>query len=281
MAVLGAGSDLIDLNFNYYGNLFQGRNSIINAFRNGPGNFDVEVGYSLELGAYGPDLRLKLTGYQFDVGSKIYGWNGGAEVTTRNGMFSVKAEAGRDKINGTYYTLGGYANVGLQLENVLKGESPFTAPEPIFRSPRNLRRVLTQKVKRNWHQPASVILSRSTYTPPCSASLPGYLITTNSIQTPTASLSGRVPQITTLFATLCWCDVISDASIFIEIYAPNGEFDQLAPFPLPLSAPTGCATVQLLFYSNLPSPGYLVIAPGSSLPVLFAPGGGISIQFNQ
>ncbi len=73
MAVLGAGSDLIDLNFNYYGNLFQGRNSIINAFRNGRGNFDLEMGYSLELGAYGPDLRLKLTGYQFGVGSKVYG----------------------------------------------------------------------------------------------------------------------------------------------------------------------------------------------------------------
>jgi hypothetical protein len=160
MAALGAGSDLIDLNFNYYGNLFQGRSSIINAFRNGPGNFDVEVGYSLELGAYGPDLRLKLTGYQFDVGSKVCGWNGGAEIKSRNGVFSVKAETGRDRINGTYYTVGGYANVGLQLENVLNGESPFTAPEPIFQSPRNLRRLLGLKVKRNWYAPATVVLSR-------------------------------------------------------------------------------------------------------------------------
>ena len=161
MATLGAGNDLVELTFNYYGDIFQGRNSIVNAFRNGAGNFDVEIGYSHELGEGGPDLRLKLTGYQFDVGSKIYGWNGGAEITSRNGMFSVKAEAGRDEINGTYYTIGGFANVGLQLANLVRGESPFTAPEPIFQSPRNLRKVLTQKVRRNWHQPATVVVARS------------------------------------------------------------------------------------------------------------------------
>jgi hypothetical protein len=162
MAALGAGSDLIDLNFNYYGNLFQGRNSIINAFRNGPGNFDVEVGYSLELGAYGPDLRLKLTGYQFDVGSKVWGLNSGAEIRSRNGMFGFRVEGGRDKINNTYYTVGGFVNIGIQVENLASGQSPFTAPEPIFQSPRNLRRLLARKVNRNWHKPASVVLATAT-----------------------------------------------------------------------------------------------------------------------
>jgi len=163
MAALLPGNDEIDLNFNYYGNLFQGRSSIVNAIRNGTGNFDVELGYSHELGEGGPDLRLKLTGYQFDVGTKVYGWNAGAEVTQRNGMFSVKAEAGRDEINNTYYTVGGFVNVGIQLERLLSGESPVTSPEPIFKSPRNLRRLLTRKVMRAWHQPSeAVVASRST-----------------------------------------------------------------------------------------------------------------------
>ena len=53
-------------------------------------------------------------------------------------MFVLKYEAGYDRLDSTYQTVGGYVNVGFQLENVLKGESPFTAPTPIFRSPRNL-----------------------------------------------------------------------------------------------------------------------------------------------
>ncbi len=162
LAALLPGSDVIDLNYNYYGSIFGSRSSLINAFRNGPGNFDVEVGYSHELGPDGPDLRLKLTGYQFDVGTKVYGWNAGAEATTRNGMFSVKLEAGRDKLNDTYYTIGGYVNVGIRLERLLSGDSPFTMPEPVFHSPRNLRRMLTQKTHRNWHQPSAVVSSRTT-----------------------------------------------------------------------------------------------------------------------
>ncbi len=165
MISLLPGGDALDLNFNYYGDLFQGRNSIVNAFRNGAGNYDVEMGYSHELGEGGPDLRLKLTGYQFDVGTKIYGWDAGAEVTTRNGVFRVKAEAGRDEINGEYYTIGGFVNIGIQLSNLATGESPFTAPEPIFKSPRNLRRLLTRKVKRGYSQAASVVVARSTELP--------------------------------------------------------------------------------------------------------------------
>jgi hypothetical protein len=161
MVSLLSGSDALDLNFNLYGDLFQGRNSIVNAFRNGPGNFDLEIGYSHELGDSGPDLRLKLRGYKFDVGTAIWGWNAGAEVTTRNAAFSVKAEAGRDEINDTYYMIGGFVNVGIQFEKLARGESPFTTPEPIFKSPRNLRRLLSAKVRRNYHQPASVLVTQA------------------------------------------------------------------------------------------------------------------------
>ncbi len=161
MASLLPGNDMVDLNFNYYGNLFQGRNSIVNTFRNGTGNFDIEAGYSHELYGDGPDLRLKVTGYQFDVGAKVYGWNVGAEVSTRNGLFTARADTGNDRFNGTYHTVGGFVNIGLQLERLLSGESPFLMPEPIFKSPRNLRRLLSRKVRRNWHQPAAVVATES------------------------------------------------------------------------------------------------------------------------
>jgi hypothetical protein len=153
MAALGAGNDLVELNFNFYGNLFQGRNSIVNAFRNGPGNYDASVAYSVQLGADGPDLRLKWTGYRFDIGTAQYGSTADAELKSKNGVFSVKAGVGHDAVNGWYHTVGGFVNVGVQFSKIFSGESPFTAPEPLFKSPRNLRRLLSRKVDRHYVSP--------------------------------------------------------------------------------------------------------------------------------
>ncbi len=158
------GSDAIDLNFNWYGQLFNS-NVILNAFRYGPSNYDFEAGYSHELWNGGPDLRLKMTGYEFDLGNRVYGWNAGAELKSRDGMFVVKYVVGHDKVNKTYQTVGGFINVGFQLENLLRGESPFTMPEPIFRSPRSLWYMLTEKVKRDWHQSTAVIIARQSQQP--------------------------------------------------------------------------------------------------------------------
>lgn len=163
MAAEIAGNDAIDLNFNWYGRLF---NSAVlsNAFRYGPSNYDFQVGYSHELYNGGPDLRLSATGYKFQAGSNVYGYDVGAEIKSRDGMFVLKSDVGQDRINRTYYTVGGYVNMGLQLEKLLSFESPFTMPEPIFKSPRNLRRLLTKTADRNWYQPTTVVVNRN-YTP--------------------------------------------------------------------------------------------------------------------
>ena len=154
------GNDALDLNLNWYGQLFNS-NVIRNAFRYGPSNYDFQAGYSHELWNGGPDLRLKITGYQFNIGKSVWGWNAGAELKSRDGMLVLKYDVGHDKVNQTYQTVGGFVNVGFQLENLLKGESPFTGPEPIFKSPRSLRYMLTQKVKRDWHQPTAVVSLRN------------------------------------------------------------------------------------------------------------------------
>ena len=159
MAALLPGNDAIDLNFNWYGRLFDS-NVIRNAFRFGPSNYDFQAGYSHELWNRGPDLRLSATGYMFNIGTSVYGWNAGAELKSRDGMFVLKYDVGHDQVNQTYQTVGGFVNVGFQLENMLKGESPFTRPEPIFKSPRNLWYMLTQTVKRDWHQPATIVVNR-------------------------------------------------------------------------------------------------------------------------
>jgi hypothetical protein len=158
MAALVGDSDAVDLNLNWYGQIFNS-NVILNAFRYGPSNFDFQAGYSHELWNGGPDLRLSATGYKFDIGNSVYGWNAGAELKSRDGMFVLRYDVGHDKVNQTYQTVGGFVNVGFQLENLLKGKSPFTMPEPLFRSPRSLRYLLTQPVKRDWHQPAAALVA--------------------------------------------------------------------------------------------------------------------------
>jgi len=132
---------------------------LANAFRNGPANYDIQAGYSHELWEGGPDLRLYAAGYKFSSGYGVYGGRVGAELKTRDGLFVVKYEAARDPVNKTFHTVGGFVNVGLQLSNLLRGENPFEKPEPIFKSPRNLRKWLSRSATRSGTQFAGGALS--------------------------------------------------------------------------------------------------------------------------
>jgi hypothetical protein len=70
MAAAVGGDDAVDLNCNWYGNLFN-RDVFVNAFRNKENRFDVEAGYSHALFDQVLDLRLKLMGYQYDMGNPV------------------------------------------------------------------------------------------------------------------------------------------------------------------------------------------------------------------
>jgi hypothetical protein len=189
MAALLPGNDALDLNFNWYGRLLNG-NVIRSALNYGLSNFDAEAGYSHELWEGGPDLRLKIAGYQFDAGARIDGYNAGAEFKTRDGVLTFKYEVGNDRINGAYQTVGGFLNVGFGVDMLFKGESPFEFPEPIFKSPRNLRRFLVRNVARNsapgWtcHLPGYSVLGYTTLrmnvTYPATPALPDPIPTTVS-----------------------------------------------------------------------------------------------------
>ena len=162
-----SGSDALDFRANWYGKLFNS-NVIQNAFRYGPSNYDFQAGFSHELWNGGPDFRVSATGYQFDVGNRVYGWNTGAELKSRDGVFVVKYAVGRDPINSTYQTVGAFVNVGFRMENLVKGESPFIMPTPIFKSPRNILTWLdsTLSTLRNFSQPASVLMQQMTTATP-------------------------------------------------------------------------------------------------------------------
>ncbi len=248
MAANVAGDDAIDLNFNWYGNLFN-RDVLINAFRNKGNSFDVEAGYSHALFNRSLDLRLKLIGYQFDIGTAVYGWRGGADLTTRDGVFTLRYEYGHDRIDGYYNTVGGFVNVGFQLENLLSFESPFTMPEPVFRSPRDLRRLLGLKVKRYWHQPEAVVLARTN--PAVCPNLKGSVLIAPTIAFehlyPNPPLTDPIPPVTTSTATFCWCNLLSGGfldSVLISSGAtePNFRLEVLTD----ISARSGCITGPLV-----------------------------------
>jgi len=81
MAALGPGDTAVDLNFNYYGNIFNSE-GLRNAFRNVAGSWDMEAGVSTSLFNDAFDLRVKLNAYQFNIGESGFGWRTGADLTT-------------------------------------------------------------------------------------------------------------------------------------------------------------------------------------------------------
>ena len=157
-AALVAGHDAIDLNFNWYGQALDasflgnslGYNPATDEVGFGPSNYDFQAGYSHELYDGGPDLRLSVTGYKFDIGSGVKGYYAGAELKSRDGVLVLKYDVGYDNSNQAYQAVSAFINMGFQLENLVSGESPFVMPKPLFRSPRNVTRLAEEKVNRDW-----------------------------------------------------------------------------------------------------------------------------------
>jgi hypothetical protein len=177
MAAMVAGHDAIDLLFNWYGKALDATslNNIgyvpptegEDGFGNS--NFDFQVGYSHELYGGGPDLRLSVTGYKFDMDSDVYGYHAGAELKSRDGMFVAKYNVGYDSANQAYQSVAAFINMGFQLENLVAGKSPFVMPKPVFQSPREMTTITQAKVNRNWRrttQTAQLALL-SADPPPC------------------------------------------------------------------------------------------------------------------
>lgn len=278
IASIIAGDDTFDLNLNWYGNLFN-RDVLVNTFRNKGNSFDVEIGYSHSLLDQALDLRLKAVGYQFDTGTPIRGWRGGADLTTRDGVLSVRYEYGNDPLNGYYNTVGGFVNIGFQLENLLRGDNPFSFPEPVFRSPRNLRRLLGVKVRRNWHLPEAVVLARQLEIGTC-PNLDGLKVISSVIPFNSDLLSGALPTVSTRNIKFCWCNLLTVPSPAFQIgivYSGPTQYTQV----LTLNTSSGCATVAYL-PPPLPDPINVILShSGPVAPLDFGTGGGISFLFNQ
>jgi len=166
-AANGPGGSAIDLNANWYSSVYGPFNSrgsvfptfnIVDELRSGHGSFDVEAGYSQPVLRQALDLRLSVNAYSYELQpDRKYGLKGGAELLTRDGLFRVVVAYGHDGVYGSYGNVAAYVDVGFHAENILAGQNPFSMPDPVFKSPRNLRRLLSQPVKRHWAKPAVVV----------------------------------------------------------------------------------------------------------------------------
>lgn len=275
-------NDAFDLNANWYGDIFSSTD-IINAFRNQGGSYDIEAGYSHALFNQELDLRLKFAGYQFDVGNSVYGYKTGADLNTKDGMFMLRYEYGSDRINGQWNNIGAFVNVGFQAENIIRGESPFTAPEPVFKSPRNIRRMLTQKVKRDWNQqygPGKTLLASSSL-----CVHPGYhkLITDRITfsqayyTTPPSPITDQNGKAITIY----WCGYkgtvrAQSLTVYYESIGGIAAFNRVG---FTISGSSGSATGILdstSYGSNIGAIPYVAVVSGSGTALEFDDGGGIS-----
>ncbi|MFH0958122.1 MAG: inverse autotransporter beta domain-containing protein [Pseudomonadota bacterium] len=125
MAAILANRDVLDLSYNYYGNLFRGPTYVDGEIIKGPPNMDLEAGYTTSLFERTPDLRFKINAYNYDTRQSSYGLRGGVDIMPWNGSVIMRYEIGRDQLYGSYQTVGGFINIPLNLEKIGWWDTPF------------------------------------------------------------------------------------------------------------------------------------------------------------
>lgn len=243
-----AGSDTIDLSFNYYGDLFIGPNNIVDAFRRGKGNYDIEAGYSHPLLDESLELRLKLRGYAFDSGDRFYGWATGCDLTTSDRLLSLRYEIGQDRLSGTYHTVGGFLSVGFDLGNLAEFGNPFVRRRPIYGSPPDpYVEADNREVHRQFFGPGGQslsVLTRQAQGCLFFRTVPSHVFPFNAVITQDPQPFAAVDRnaITTLEVSINHASTASGeplglalndaAGVLIAVIVPGGTFTSVSPGPV-------------------------------------------------
>lgn len=137
MAAILSNGDVLDLNYNYYGNLFRGPNYVDGELIKGPPNMDFEAGYTTSVFDRSPDMRFKFNAYNYDTRQNSFGLRGGVDLMPWNGSVILRYEVGRDHLYGSYQTVGGFLCIPLNLEKLVLWDTPFVkAGGPVENLPR-------------------------------------------------------------------------------------------------------------------------------------------------
>ncbi|MFC1833978.1 inverse autotransporter beta domain-containing protein [Thermodesulfobacteriota bacterium] len=126
------------------------------------GGVDAEIGYTCPILFDHLDLRISAAKYRFFDGRYILGWRTGLDLASPDRTFAVQYEYGQDSRDPSYHSISCSVSVAFQFENLLSGKSPFLKPEPLYPGRRKLDRQLSNRVKRHWSQPGTVVARRNT-----------------------------------------------------------------------------------------------------------------------
>jgi hypothetical protein len=126
LAWLTAGSGVISLTVNQYGGI--SAVDYVDQFVKGRGDFKIEASYQQAFVRDVCDIRLRLNGYTVRRDEDIRGWNAGFDLIGVDRVLTLRFEGGHDKLSGAYYSGSCVVTLGLQLENLMCGVSPFVKP---------------------------------------------------------------------------------------------------------------------------------------------------------
>ncbi len=126
------------------------------------GGVGVEVGYTVPVLQDICDLRTKVSKYRFHDGDFYVGWKAGIDLCTPDRALAVTYEVGQDRNHQFGHTVGCSVSVPLSLGNLVRGRNPFASDSPKKPRSRDLRPALAHRVKREFHQPESVVEARNT-----------------------------------------------------------------------------------------------------------------------
>jgi hypothetical protein len=126
MAALLPGNGAAEMSFTYFGNLFTGTQGIFRDFREGRGDYKVDIAYSQPVLDEKWALRLKGSGYQFFRLGHVRGLALTTELRSKDGMYRVEYIAGKDLLSGRYHSIGAYLTVGFSFQKLFSRENPFS-----------------------------------------------------------------------------------------------------------------------------------------------------------
>ena len=108
------------------------------------------------------DMRLYAEKYRFFDGDFILGSKGGVEISLSNRLLAVSYEYGQDSRNPKIQAVACSLSVPFSVEKIFSGENPFGPLEHKSRAARYAQRLKSDRVKRTWSSPATVVEARHT-----------------------------------------------------------------------------------------------------------------------
>ncbi len=125
------------------------------------GGFSMETGVTVPVYHDYLEMRAKLAKYTFFDGDFRHGWKAGVELSVPSGIAAVHYELEQDQSHRYGQTVGCSINIPLQFDGLFSRDKARAGVEPAAKEQRLTEDLLTNRVRREWRHPTSVVQARS------------------------------------------------------------------------------------------------------------------------